>query len=107
MTPAIHDIVTNREVIAIDQDAAGAQARRVSKRGDVEIWTRALADGSHAVAVFNAGATATTVPVRWQDVGITSHRSARDLWSHADVDARGDALSPIVPAHGVTMWRVQ
>src|SRR5207248_3587474 len=52
MTPAIHDILTNAEVIAIDQDRAGKQGRRAWKSGDVEIWTRPLADGSFAVAAF-------------------------------------------------------
>jgi alpha-galactosidase len=105
MTPAIHDILTNREVIAIDQDRAGRQGRRVSTSGDVEIWTRPLADGAVAVAVFNRGAMAATVPVRWSDIGITVHGHVRDVWAHRDLSA-GDQITAAVPSHGVAMWRV-
>ena len=56
MTQAIKDILMNREVIAIDQDPAGKQARRVSPEGEQEIWVRELAGGAHAVALFNKAA---------------------------------------------------
>src|SRR5436309_3639413 len=52
MSKSIHDILTNAEVIAIDQDKAGKQGRRVSKSGDQEIWVRQLERGAHAVALF-------------------------------------------------------
>jgi alpha-galactosidase len=107
MTPTVHDILTNREVIAIDQDVWGTQGHRVSTVGDIEIWTRPLADGSHAVAVFNRGAAAATVPVRWAEVGVTSHAAVRDLWAHANVDGRAAELTAAVPSHGVVMWRVR
>jgi alpha-L-fucosidase/quercetin dioxygenase-like cupin family protein len=107
MTPTVHDILTNREVIAIDQDVGGTQGHRVSTVGDIEIWTRPLADGSHAVAVFNRGAAAATVPVRWAEVGVTSHAAVRDLWAHANVDGRAAELTAAVPSHGVVMWRVR
>ncbi len=106
MTPAIKEILTNRDVIAIDQDRAGKQGRRVAKSGDTEIWTRPLADGSFAVAVFNRGAASAIVPVRWAELGIGAHGSVRDLWLHANVDAKGAELSATVPSHGVAMWRV-
>jgi alpha-galactosidase len=105
MTPAIHDILTNREVIAIDQDRAGRQGRRVSTSGDVEIWTRPLADGAVAVAVFNRGETAATVPVRWSDIGVTAHGHVRDVWAHRDLKP-GDQITTIVASHGVALWRV-
>src|SRR6185437_7648512 len=52
MTPAIHDILTNKDVIAIDQDPEGHQAKRVAQNGDQEIWSRPLAGGATAVALF-------------------------------------------------------
>ena len=48
----------NRDVIAIDQDPAGKQGKRLSQSGDSEIWVRDLADGSKAIALFNRGAAA-------------------------------------------------
>lgn len=107
MTPAIRDILTNREVIAIDQDPAGRQGRRTSATGETEIWTRVLADGSHAVAVFNRGAAPVAVPVRWGDLGISAHERVRDLWAHTDLSGKGLELSTTVPSHGVALWRVR
>jgi hypothetical protein len=48
-------ILTNREVIAIDQDKMGRQARRAWKNGDLELWTRPLERGGYAVGLFNRG----------------------------------------------------
>ncbi len=60
-SPETLAILTNREVIAVDQDAAGKQGTRVSKSGDQEIWVKDLADGSKAIALFNLGADSASV----------------------------------------------
>ncbi len=106
MSPGIHDILTNRDVIAVDQDPGGRQGTRARVSGDVEIWTRPLADGAFAVAAFNRGAASASVTVRWAEVGVNTHSTTRDLWNHSTVDARGPELVATVPAHGVAMWRV-
>ena len=56
MTPEIKEILTNAEVIAVNQDKLGQEGRRVRKDGDVEVWSKAMADGSRAVILFNRGA---------------------------------------------------
>ena len=106
MTPEIHDILTNSEVIAIDQDKAGKQGHRVSKDGDKEIWVRELADGAHAVGLFNRSGDAAKIGVKWADVGVKGRAKARDLWAKKDVlvSAEYDAT---VPAHGVVLLRVK
>jgi alpha-galactosidase len=106
MPPSIHDILTNREVIAVDQDPLGKQGRRVWGFGDQEIWTRALADGSTAVGVFNRGVADATVTVPWSEIGLATHGAIRDLWSKASIVVKGPELSATVPAHGVAFWRV-
>ena len=107
MTPAIHDILTNKEVIAIDQDPDGKQAKRVSKSGDQEIWARPLAGGAWAVALFNRASGDAQMTVRWSDLGIKgSPRRARDLWAHADVKVSGPEYSATVPGHGVVLLRL-
>jgi alpha-galactosidase len=106
MTPEIKAILTNAEVIAVDQDKKGAQGKQVSKSGATEIWTRPLADGGHAVALFNRGTAATNITVRWADLGIAAKpKKIRDLWTHQDVKAAGD-YTATVPSHGVVMLRV-
>src|SRR5215475_8233190 len=86
MKPAILEILTNREVIAVNQDKAGKQGRRASKTGDQEIWTRTLADGGIAIGMFNRGSAPAQVSVRWAEIGLkATPKKARDLWTHNEV----------------------
>jgi alpha-galactosidase len=106
MSASIHEILTNREVIAVDQDPLGKQGTKVWGSGDQEIWTRALADGSTAVGVFNRSAAEAVVTVRWSDIGLPTHGAVRDLWAKASVATKGPELTATVSAHGVAFWRV-
>jgi alpha-galactosidase len=106
MSPPILAILTNREVIAVDQDKDGKQGTRVWKSGDQEIWTRPLSGGAQAVALFNRAAEATKVSVRWADLGISRKSRVRDLWEHKDIDVEWPEYSAMVPGHGVVMLRV-
>src|SRR5712692_2232203 len=106
MTPAIHDILTNREVIAIDQDRGDKQATRVSKSGDQEIWVKQLADGGQAVGLFNLNEKDAKMTVKWADLGMKqATKHARDLWEHKDVklDKESPEYSTTVPGHGVVL----
>jgi alpha-galactosidase len=107
MTQGIKDILMNREVIAIDQDPAGKQGKRVSAPGDQEIWVRELAGGAHAVALFNKAGEPAKMTVKWSDAGAKgTPKHVRDLWAHADVNATGDGWTTEIPAHGVALIRV-
>ena len=106
MPSSIRDILTNREVIAINQDPLGKQGQRLSQSGHTEIWVRELAGGAKAVALFNRGGDAAKVTVRWADAGIKGTPHARDLWSHQDVTVNGPDYSATVPSHGVMLLRV-
>ena len=116
MTPAIAEILTNREVIAVNQDSLGLQGRPVIDRGyGVQVWVKPLRDGSRAVALLNLRPDTADIPFRWRDIGIANGgATVRDLWQHEDlgrhVDNGGDysqRFSQKVPPHGVVMLRVQ
>jgi len=108
MSPSILEILTNREVIAIDQDKAGHPARRVWQSGQQEVWSRELADGDTAVAVFNRAPADAKVTFRWADAGIGETPShIRDLWRHAEQKGNGPEYSAEVPGHGVVLFRVR
>ena len=94
----------NREVIAIDQDKAGKQGKRMAQSGDQEIWVRDLDGGAKAVALFNRGADAVKMSVKWKDLGVRG--KSRDLWAHADIKVEGEEFAATVPSHGVVMLRV-
>src|SRR6266478_2663533 len=106
MSPGIHQILTNREVIAVDQDKDGKQGTRVWKSGDQEIWTRSLSGGGRAVALFNRATDASKVNVRWADLGISRNARVRDLWEHKDIGGAWPEYSVMIPGHGVVMLRV-
>src|SRR5438132_9853030 len=106
MSPAILDILTNHDVIAVDQDKDGKQGKQVWKSGEQEIWSRPLAGGAFAVALFNRATAEAKVSVRWTDIGITGNWHVRDLWLHQDSEWPGPEYSVTIPAHGVVMLRL-
>jgi alpha-galactosidase len=99
-------ILTNREVIAIDQDKLGKQGSRAWKSGDQEIWTRQLSGGAMAVAFFNSAKDDAKISVKWADIGVPAKRKVRDLWLHQNVEAKSEEYSATVPGHGVVMLRL-
>ena len=105
MAPEIKDILTNQEVIAVDQDPLGMQGRRVRKDGDSEVWAKQMKDGSRAVVVFNRGASDADISVSWEDLGYPAHLSAsvRDLWAKKDLGKSTASFTAKVPSHGVAM----
>jgi alpha-galactosidase len=107
VTPEILEILTNKEVLAVDQDPLGKQARRVSKDGDLEVWARPLSHGAYAVGLFNRGDTEAKVTARWSDIGLDKKAHVRDLWAHADRGVVSDQFSADVPSHGVVMVKMQ
>jgi alpha-galactosidase len=106
MSPEILAILTNRDVIAIDQDKLGKQGRRVWQSGDQEIWSRPLSGDAQAVAFFNRGSAAATVKVKWTDLNVNGKWKMRDLWSHQSVDWPGSDYSVTIAAHGVVLLRL-
>ena len=106
-TPEILSILLNHDVIAIDQDPAGKQGKRISQNGDKEVWAKDLADGSKAVALFNRAIDTATIGVKWSDLGMTAAPThAKDLWAGKDVTLSGADYSATVPGHGVVLLRV-
>ncbi len=103
VAPEILQILTNKEVIAIDQDALGKEATRIAKDGDREVWARPLSGGGYAVGLFNRGKSTAKVTARWSDIGMTGSAHVRDLWGHADRGHVADRFSADVPSHGVVL----
>jgi alpha-galactosidase len=109
MSPDVQRILTNKEVIAVNQDPLGREGTRVSKSGDAEVWARPLAGGNRAVILFNRGGSQQTIAVDWESLGYPAHFSAgvRDLWEKKDLGQFTSKFSAAVPAHGVVMVTVK
>jgi len=104
MSPETRDILTNREVIAVDQDVLGRQGTRLIARDGVELWGKPLKGGAKAIALFNRNGADAAASFSWSDAGLSRKPSAvRDLWRHADATAADDGLRYAIPAHGVVM----
>lgn len=105
LSPEIHDILTNKEVIAVDQDPLGKQGVKVRDDGDLEVWVKQLADGSRALVLFNRSESATNMNVTWNEIGYPAHLKAlvRDLWQKKDMGKFTKEYTDEVPSHGVVM----
>lgn len=100
-------LLTNDEVLAIDQDPAGQPAARKVKRGDGEVWVKPLADGDLAVGFFNRGATPQPVALFWPEAGLTGVYWVRDLWNHEDRAEAERGLELKVQPHGAMFVRLR
>jgi alpha-galactosidase len=109
MDEATREILTNKEVIAIDQDRLGIQGHRVWKDGDREVWVKALSNGGRAVLLFNRGKVPAEITANWDQLGYPDKLRAavRDLWAHRDLGRRAGTFSVTVEPHGVLMLKVQ
>jgi alpha-galactosidase len=101
-------ILTNKDIIAVDQDALGQQARRIWKDGDLEVWARPLAGGDRAVVLFNRGTDARSISVAWDQLQYPAglRVSVKDLWSKAISKNLKSKVSATVKPHGVVMVRI-
>jgi alpha-galactosidase len=106
MNAETKEILTNHEVIAVDQDAAGVQGHRVWQEGSLEIWAKPLADGSHAVGLFNRTEAAYPMTLDFSMIGTSGSVNIRDLWEHKDVGTKSGSYSVEVPMHGVILLKV-
>ncbi|MFJ6916096.1 NPCBM/NEW2 domain-containing protein [Streptomyces sp. NPDC101133] len=102
------EILTNDEVIAVDQDPLGKQGEVVSSDGGRWVVSKEMADGSRAVALFNEGSRAQRIETTARAVGLPQARgyTMRDLWKHADTNTTG-TIAATVPAHGTVLVRVK
>jgi len=100
-------ILLNREVIAIDQDVLGKQARRMIIDGSVEVWQRPLSDGSSAVAIFNRSSSLQPAHFEWSKLGYPNTPKLRDLWKNMPLSENQVAFSAELPPHGVILLRAR
>jgi alpha-galactosidase len=107
MTPETLSILTNKEVVGVDQDAKGEQGQRVSQEGPLEVWAKKLADGSVAVGLFNRGESTNPVTVNFKDLGVQTSAQVRDLWEHKNLGSFKGSYTEEVPRHGAVLIKLK
>jgi alpha-galactosidase len=110
MSATTKAILTNAEVIAVDQDALGVQGKIVASPGtNLQVWSKKLT-GSNTVAVvlLNRGGSAASISVQWSSIGIPAGAATvRDLWNHSELGSfTGTYTASSVPSHGAAMLKI-
>ena len=108
MKPEIKAILTNRDVVAIDQDSLGQQAHRAYSKGEVEVWVRDLKGGAKAIAVMNVGSDVySTHPFRLDlaKLGLHGTQKAKNLWTGKEMELTNDMALELA-SHDILLVRI-
>jgi len=102
------NLLTNDEVLAVDQDVLGKQAQRIGDYDSYQIWMKTLEDGSHAVGIFNMRDNFQEIAISWDEIGLNKHgdKKIRDLWRQKDLGVFKNSFSTNVAPHGVTLIKI-
>eukprot|EP00252_Welwitschia_mirabilis_P010340 TRINITY_DN2354_c0_g1_i1.p1 TRINITY_DN2354_c0_g1~~TRINITY_DN2354_c0_g1_i1.p1 ORF type:complete len:220 (-),score=28.08 TRINITY_DN2354_c0_g1_i1:137-796(-) len=107
MDKKTHRILSNREVIAVNQDRLGVQGRKVSRDGDLEVWAGPLSNNRVAVVLWNRSNTRASITAKWEDLGLHSstYMRVRNLWRQRELQGshRGSLTASVKP-HGCKMY---
>ena len=104
--PFTLSLITNDEVIDIDQDALCKQATKVFDKDSLVVFSKPLEDGGLAVGLFNRSSNKSTVKVSWKDLGIGGRRIVRNVWRQKDVADTSDKYEAEVSSHGVVLVKL-
>ena len=108
MSAATKAILTNKEIIAINQDAMGLQGALMKLTGEQSIWAKPLnGNGERAVVLLNEAATAADITVRFDEIGLRGGAATvRDLQAKADKGSFNDSYTVNVPSHGTATLKI-
>ena len=99
-------LLTNDEVLEIDQDSLGKQAVQVGGTGALKVYAKPLDDGSLAVGLFNTGTEPATIAATWAELKLTGKQRVRDLWRQQDLGVFEAKFDAPVASHGVVLVRL-
>lgn len=108
MSSTTKAILTNSEVIAVDQDPLDLQAIKVSEPSvGLQVWSKVLSgSGQRAVALLNRTSSTASITVNWSDISLTGSATVRDLWAHSTLGTYATSYTASVPSHGVVMLKM-
>jgi alpha-galactosidase len=108
MTRETQDILTNHEVIALDQDPLGKEGTRFRTDDGEEIWVKELSNGAWAVCVLNATPASKNVKLNWTNLTFLGGRKylVRDLWAGKDLGDTGTNFRGEIASHDVALFRL-
>jgi len=101
------NVLDNSEVIDVDQDPLGRQAKVLRHTAEEFVLVKPMADGSIVIGLFNVGAGPRTISLDWKDLGLGGKVKVRDVWRQKDLGASKDSFTSLVPIHDVTLIEVR
>jgi hypothetical protein len=99
------NLLTNDEVLAIDQDSLGLGARQVLDKDSLQVWKKPLADGAFAIGLFNLSSAYKTVSLDPAKIGLSGYNKIRDLWRQQELATTGSLITGKIPPHGVLLLK--
>ena len=110
MSSATRAVLTNTDVIAVDQDPLGAQGKLVATPAtNLQVWSKTLSGtNARAVALLNRTSGSASITVQWSTLGLPAgSATVRDLWSHTELGTIANSYTATaIPSHGVVMLKV-
>jgi alpha-galactosidase len=100
------NVLCNAEVIAVDQDPLGHQAKILRQSSGEYVLVKDLEDGSKAVGLFNLGGQPAKLAISWADLGISGKQHVRDVWRQKDLGKFNGQFEVEIPRHGVSFVRI-
>ena len=101
------DILLNKEIIAINQDALGKAAERIVNLPAQQVYIKPLADGSHALAILNPSDTIQHIHLNFATIGLNGKYTVRDVWQHRDIARKAKSWKGSVAAHETKVFVVK
>jgi alpha-galactosidase len=102
------NLLSNDEVLAVNQDALGKQALSVVKEGDLRVYAKPLVDGSTSVGLFNTGTNGpAALTIKWSELKLQGKKTVRDLWRQKDLGQFDSQFQMTVAPHGAEMINVR
>lgn len=107
MNDNIKEILMNSDIIAVNQDPLGKQAKRIRDDGDTEVFAKPLSDGSWAIGLLNRNDTdVKSIKIDWDEIGIVGQRNVRDMWLHQEIGKYTDSFRTEVKPHECTVVKL-
>jgi hypothetical protein len=99
-------LITNDDIIALNQDRLGKQAAFVFEREDIQVWSKPLADGSTAIGIINLGTKEKTTSVKLDKISSTQYSTSKNLWNKQIATIKDNSISATIPSHGIVQFKL-
>lgn len=100
------NLITNDEVLSIDQDALGKEAQRLLNKDSIQVYVKELSDGNHAIGVFNIGHSYKNFSLSFDEIGLPGKYIVRDVWRQRNRQDKSNRIEIKVPPHGVFLAKL-